>query len=487
MAYVEDRKAGTLRGQAIGLALLLTILVGCRTPWSPMGGPEPNFDRLIQIEQQEKQQGASLTYDDESLVPPGNFDEVPVGGTLLDDDPEFASAYEQSSPEDRALLDRVRQRFGNNIAKRPGSPTDRLASKPSAADLTVDANEDETSFSLSDMRKIVPSKLDADTRRETENRLSTNVGRRSGSQMLADKTRAKTPEQDGDQVVTASSEGKRRSVEDVITADFENAHGIPAGSGEENLATDDMQYYSGKGDPKSGEAMTIRQHGHAIIDLLDKQIEDTSNPDERILLSRNRRMISFVLGDLDAAQAPIDGLAKETQSYFQNLLQGLYDATDINGNPVASRRLTLALQSHRRAEEELSKLAHLEVKNPSFCTEVDSFGVVTPFADYRFQAEQEVLLYCELENFVSRKLKNGFETQLQGSYEIVDRDGQQIMEQLLPEDTDLCGNQRSDFYIAYRLHMPTEIAPGQYKLNLIIEDMTGHKFGQSSLDFHIVQ
>lgn len=484
MASVENRRVASVNQQAIALALCCVFCLGCKTPWSPMGGPEPNFDRLIQIEQAQK--NSSVAYDDE-LEPPGEFDDEPVGQGVLETDAEYQAAYNESSPEDRALLDRFSQRLGkskglsDSLAK--SDSTIRSADRPSADDIVLKVDEDSASFSMSD---ISPPKVDSARKRRIESQLTTNVGRRDRSISQINKTRAQSDEESV--VPAGAAEDRTSKYTEVLNA----AHAEATSSSQTDEfkdapSSDNSQYYvSSDALPNSGET-TIREHGHAIIDLLDKQIEDTTNPDERVLLSRNRRLISFVLEDLDAAQAPIEGLAQETQAYFQNLLQGLYDATDINGNPVASRRLTLALQSHRKAENGLSRLANLEVNNTAFCTEVDSFGVVTPFADYRFQPEQEVLLYCELENFVSRKLKNGFETQLQGSYEIIDRDGKRIADQLLPEDTDVCGNQRSDFYIAYRLHLPSEIEPGQYKLKLIIEDMTGHKFGQSTLDFHIVR
>ena len=113
--------------------------------------------------------------------------------------------------------------------------------------------------------------------------------------------------------------------------------------------------------------------------------------------------------------------------------------------------------------------------------------MVSKFQQYHFQANQEVLLYCELENFFSEAVRGGFETRLQGNYEILDANGRRIADQLLPEDSDMCGNKRDDFYIAYRLHLPETIEPGRHQLKLTIEDMKGHKFGQATIDFHVAR
>ena len=98
-----------------------------------------------------------------------------------------------------------------------------------------------------------------------------------------------------------------------------------------------------------------------------------------------------------------------------------------------------------------------------------------------------MLLYCELDNFISEKLKNEYETKLQGSYEIVDKSGKRVTDQLLPPDEHICSNHRRDYFIAYRIFMPKEIPAGSYTLKLTIEDMKGRKFGQSSIDFQIVE
>ena len=154
---------------------------------------------------------------------------------------------------------------------------------------------------------------------------------------------------------------------------------------------------------------------------------------------------------------------------------------------MLNRRWTLALQSHRKAQMNLAAVSNLEIQNATFCTEVDSFGIISKFPQYHFRKDQELLLYCELDNFVSTPVKDGFETQLQGSYEIVDSNGRRVADQLLPMDEHVCRNQRRDYFIAYRMYMPQDVKPGRYTLKLTIEDMKGRKFGQTNVDFQIIQ
>lgn len=225
--------------------------------------------------------------------------------------------------------------------------------------------------------------------------------------------------------------------------------------------------------------------GTALLERLDDEYANADSNQARIDIEKKKRLISVVLDDLGAAQTPIEGLRPEAQEYIRQTLQGLYDATSEGGHPSVTRKLTQALESHRRAMVELTSVANLKVDNLAFCTEVDSFGVIKEFENYQFQPVQEVLLYCELQNFASREMAGGYETCLQGSYEIIDTEGRQIFEQPLPKDTDKCASRRRDFYIAYRLYMPEEIKPGAYQLRLYIEDLHGRKFGQSEVDFRI--
>jgi hypothetical protein len=231
--------------------------------------------------------------------------------------------------------------------------------------------------------------------------------------------------------------------------------------------------------------MELEDLGDALLRKLEKASRIDEHPQSQIELATKQRLVHWIMGDMDAVAAPIDGMPPAAQAYLQATFQGLHEATDANGSPAESRRMSRALLSHRKAEEQLSALANLEILNLCFCTEVDSFGVVTRFPKYEFSPEQEVLLYCELENFVSKPVRGGYETRLQGSYEIVDSAGHKIADQALPEDSDVCANRRRDFYIAYHLFMPQRIGPGQYQLRLIIEDMQGNKYGQSQLDFRI--
>ena len=48
-----------------------------------------------------------------------------------------------------------------------------------------------------------------------------------------------------------------------------------------------------------------------------------------------------------------------------------------------------------------------------------------------------------------------------------------------------CKNARRDFFIAYRIRLPRQIAPGKYMLRLLIQDAVSQKTGQASIEFTV--
>jgi hypothetical protein len=236
-------------------------------------------------------------------------------------------------------------------------------------------------------------------------------------------------------------------------------------------------------------ATTWKQGVGQAIELLEKQIKETPSNDESLLLSQEMtlRMLYVSQRRLDDALRPIPLLNgnESEQQFVHHQMLALYEASNPDAMPVRSRHWSIVMNSQREATNHLAAASNLEVKSLAFCTEVERYGVVTKFPKTQFQADQEVLLYCEIENVAAEKVRNGFETQLQGSYEIMDSQGRKIADQLLPMEPELCQNHRRDYFIVYKIYMPPQIAIGNYQMRLTIEDMKARKFGQSQLEFSI--
>ena len=133
----------------------------------------------------------------------------------------------------------------------------------------------------------------------------------------------------------------------------------------------------------------------------------------------------------------------------------------------------------------LGELASPVVHNLTFCKEVTSYGVFKRFPKYEFKPAEEVLLYCEIENLKSQSTDLGYHTNIKSSYQILDSRGERVSEQEFPPSDDYCSNQRRDFFIPYFIALPKRINPGNYTLQLTIEDTQRNKVGQSSIQFSV--
>jgi hypothetical protein len=223
------------------------------------------------------------------------------------------------------------------------------------------------------------------------------------------------------------------------------------------------------------------------ISKLEKALEELPPQDESVRLSQELtlRWLYLASRQLNEAMRPIEGLEEHEQEYFRYQVQALHEAGNPDASPSKIRRWSMVMNSQRQATNHLAAASNLEVRSLAFCTDVQGYGVLTKFPNYQFKPDQEILLYCELDNVFAEQVKAGYETQLQGTYEIIDPNGRRVADQLLPMEREICQNHRRDYFIIYHIFMPMQIAPGNYQMRVTIEDMKARKFGQSTLDFQI--
>jgi hypothetical protein len=251
--------------------------------------------------------------------------------------------------------------------------------------------------------------------------------------------------------------------------------------------------------PSSSPAERQARIDQAWRDLIEALEEDlrprrsASPPDDELPRREQQLRLAYLgAGKLDEAVAEIESLPGSQREAFKHLMFGL----GVWLSPDESRRVPLrgakVLRSLREASRELAASSKLEIKNLVFCERVDYYGWYTEFPRYEFQPRQQVILYVEIENFAAEyKPPAGYETELHGSYEILDASGQIVASRQLPPDREVCRNYRRDYFLAYRIYLPEQIAPGRYRLELTIEDLKarsayqGRKLGEGTIEFTI--
>jgi hypothetical protein len=222
-----------------------------------------------------------------------------------------------------------------------------------------------------------------------------------------------------------------------------------------------------------------------LVQQLATAADDESDADRASRLIKLRHLM-VLSGDPDGAVEQIDGMSETEQEYLRHQLLGLWTMIDPQGHPVASRRFSSAISQIREAAKFAAAATDsLDVRSLAFCTEIESYGQIKPFKNNRFDAGQQVILYCEIENFTANDTEEGFETHLQGSYDLFNENDEKVVSQLLPADQQVSANYLRDYFIAYQMHLPEQLRKGKYRLQLTMEDVNGKKYGQSSIQLEI--
>ena len=228
-----------------------------------------------------------------------------------------------------------------------------------------------------------------------------------------------------------------------------------------------------------------RQRLAATIETLEKETPTNAGTPAEVAQHARLRMFYLLAGRREDALRPIPGASPAAQEFWSKELAALDTWLDIERTPDDGLRAAETKPLLVEAISKLSESAPLTMRNLAFCTEVQSFGCAKRFEKYSFLPNQEVLLYAEVENFALERTSQGYHTSLRSSYQIFDSRGQRIAQQSFSPTEENCQNPRRDFFIGYHLRMPKRIGPGNYTLQLAIEDLVCRKIGQASIEFSV--
>lgn len=234
--------------------------------------------------------------------------------------------------------------------------------------------------------------------------------------------------------------------------------------------------------PQSGH---WRQRLNETIDALEFETPVNPATPADVANQARLRVLHAVAGRRDEAARPIPNASPATQQFVAKEVEGLATWLDTDRTPDPIRRAAEAKPAFVEAAAKLGETGPLLVRNAAFCTEVVGFSHRKRFPNYDFAADQDVLLYAEVENFVSESSPQGFHTSLRSAYEIVDTLGRQVVRREFTPADDRSKNPRQDYFVVYRFRLPKQIPQGKYMLRLIVHDALGQKAGQASLEFSV--
>jgi hypothetical protein len=228
-----------------------------------------------------------------------------------------------------------------------------------------------------------------------------------------------------------------------------------------------------------------RQRLTAAIAALEAEVPPSPTTPADFVEHARLRLLYAAAGRREDAARPIPGAPPEMQQFLLKEIEGISAWLAAEQTPDPAKRAADAKAAIAEALAKLAEAAPLAIHNLTFCTEVLSYGCLKPFEKYEFTPNQEVLLYAEIENFHSQKTPKGFHTSLRSSYQILNSEGQWVVDHTFPPTEENCRNLRRDYFIGYHLRLPKTMQRGKYTLRLVVEDTQSRKVGQASVEFSV--
>jgi hypothetical protein len=195
---------------------------------------------------------------------------------------------------------------------------------------------------------------------------------------------------------------------------------------------------------------------------------------------------------LSGRQVPqLDGISQLPKD-DREMLSALLDSLSLLRSNLKTDANLAASQKARPLVdlgERLRAGADLRVATVALCSRVDGFGVYQPMSVDRLPngRETSAVLYCEVENFLSRQADAGqWETNLSQEITLYNDRGQRVWSERARPVKDLCRNRRHDFFVGQRITLPSALLPGSYSLRVTIVDQNANRVAESTLGVKVI-
>ncbi len=220
------------------------------------------------------------------------------------------------------------------------------------------------------------------------------------------------------------------------------------------------------------------------IQKLKNQLDLETDSKRRNALEVNLHLFEFLRRQL-AHDGTLTSITVEEKKYWDHQLEAIEMMTQGGGEEESGKAADATLDNLRKAVNRLESIADLQIKNGAICCEITGFGQHKPFPENKFQPGQAILVYCEVENYETKdqeiNSKNVAQSRFQGSYRIENEDGQQVQSGDFPIIEDNARQRRRDYYLYFKIVL-NELKPGNYRLQMEIEDLNGQKKGNLEQD-----
>jgi len=218
---------------------------------------------------------------------------------------------------------------------------------------------------------------------------------------------------------------------------------------------------------------------------LSKRVSASPNTTAEVHQHVSLRLLRLLSGDTEKALEPIPHIPPAEQDYWSRQIFAIATYLDHHSQPDDKRRAAASVAHLDEAVSHLRELGSLSLRNLSFCKNVYGYGAFEPFETDIFTSGQQVSLYVEVENYHSTSSEKGYCTLLGATYELLDEKGKRVSGGEFPDVDDCCRSRRRDFHIQLGLALPANLAPGRYRVEVVVKDRQSEKLGHATVPFEI--
>ncbi len=221
------------------------------------------------------------------------------------------------------------------------------------------------------------------------------------------------------------------------------------------------------------------------VDDLQERVAESPQSTAEVHQHVSLRILQLLAGNTEEALRPIPHISSTEQQYWSAQLFALATYLDHHAQPDDKRRAAATAVHLDEALTNLREVGSLSLRNLTFCQAVYDFGAYEPCDGTTFSPGQQLTLYAEVENYRSQSTEKGYTTTLGTSYKILNERDELVDSGQFPDVEDCCRSRRRDFHIQYGLALPTTIAPGEYRLELVVKDRLSDKLGHGTIPLKI--
>ena len=202
----------------------------------------------------------------------------------------------------------------------------------------------------------------------------------------------------------------------------------------------------------------------------------------------DQRLLLVLAGKYENARTPLEMVTQEQQQMAKQFVEALIVIREGHGgDPEAeANRVLTRVES---LADSLVPLSELRIPALELTRAVRGFGQYDVFKPAAFPTGSacEFVVYCEIENFLSRPLESGgFESQFSMKTAILNRAGDVVLEINDEHIADKCHTRRHDCFIPRLVHLPATLSPGEYVVKITIIDKIGAKVAEKRTTFRII-